>query len=130
MDRYDAEVAPAPADWLALDEGERVLLVEQYHRDARIPMPKRARHLHATIHTIVENQLALDSEAIVRSTLARLMKDGLTRHDAIHAIGSVLAEYLNDLMHAENAPPDTSHAPYYASLEQLTVEKWRKGEGQ
>ena len=128
MDYYDAEVAPAPEEWLALDEGERVLLVEQYHRDARTPMPKRARHLHATIHTIVENQLVLDSQIIVRSTLERLMKDGLARHEAIHAIGAVLAEYLYDLMHTENTPPDSSHAPYYAALEQLTVEKWRKGE--
>ncbi|MBI1991284.1 MAG: hypothetical protein HYS65_16535 [Betaproteobacteria bacterium] len=111
MDHYDPEIAPAPQEWLALDEGERVL---------------RARHLHATIYVIVENQLALDDQTIVRSTLDRLMDDGLTRHEAIHAIGSVLAEHIYDLLHTESAAPDPL-APYYAALQQLTAEKWRDG---
>ena len=36
--------------------------------------------------------------------------------------------FLYDLMRTKDAPPDTSHAPYYDALEQLTVEKWRNGE--
>jgi len=126
MDHYDPEAAPAPAEWLALDESERILLIEQYHRDARIRLPKSARHLHAVIHAIVENQLALEDQTIVRSTLELLMKDGLTRHDAVHAIGSVLAEHVYDVLHKEGAATD-AHAPYYAALKQLTVEKWRDG---
>ena len=126
MDRYDPEVAPDSREWLALDEGERLLLVEDYHRDARISMPRRARRLHATIHTIVENQLALEDQTIVRATLQRLMKAGLTRHDAIHAVGSVLSEHIYDLLHMESLPAE-GHAPYYAALQQLTVEKWRGG---
>jgi len=126
MDRYDPEVAPDSREWLALDEGERLLLVEEYHRDARISMPRRARRLHAAIHTIVENQLALEDQTIVRATLQRLMKAGLTRHDAIHAVGSVLSELIYDLLHMESLPAE-GHAPYYAALQQLTVEKWRGG---
>jgi hypothetical protein len=124
MDRYDPEVAPDSREWLALDEGERLLLVEEYHRDARISMPRRARRLHATIHTIVENQLVLEDQTVVRATLQRLMKAGLTRHDAIHAVGSVLSEHIYDLLHMESLPAE-GHAPYYAALQQLTVEKWR-----
>jgi len=124
MDRYDPEVAPDSREWLALDEGERVLLVEEYHRDARMSMPRRARRLHATIHTIVENQLALEDQTIVRATLQRLMEAGLTRHDAIHAVGSVLSEHIYDLLHMESLPTE-GHAPYYAALQQLTAEKWR-----
>ena len=126
MERYDPEVAPDAKEWLALDEGERTLLIEQYHRDARIELPKRTRPLHAIIHTVVENQLALDDQAIVRGTLERLMRDGLARHLAVHAIGSVMIEYLNDLLRA-NAPSTDGHAPYYAALQQLTAEKWRDG---
>jgi len=126
MDPYNPDIAPAPHEWLILDESERVSLIEEYHRTARIPLPRKARHLHATIHCIVENQLALEDQAIVRSTLARLMKDGLTRHEAVHAVGSVLAEHIYDLLHKKVAAPD-AHAPYYAALEQLTVEKWRDG---
>lgn len=126
MDRYDPEVAPNSRDWLALDEGERVLLVEEYHRVARISLPRRARRLHATIHTIVENQLALEDQTIVRATLQRLMEAGLTRHEAIHAVGSVLTEHIYDLLHAQSLPAE-GHAPYYAALQQLTIEKWRGG---
>jgi hypothetical protein len=127
MDRYDPEVAPDSREWLALDEGERLLLVEEYHRDARISMPSRARRLHAAIHTIVENQLALEDQTIVRATLERLMEAGLTRHNAIHAVGSVLSEHIYDLLHMESLPAE-GHAPYYAALQQLTVEKWRGGD--
>ena len=126
MDRYDPEAAPDSAEWLALDESERLLLVEDYHRDARISMPRRARLLHATIHTIVENQLALEDQTIVRATLQRLMEAGLTRHEAIHAVGSVLAEHIQVLLHAQSLPAE-GHAPYFAALQQLTAEKWRGG---
>ena len=126
MNRYDPEVAPDSREWLALDEGERLVLVEDYHRDARISMPRRARRLHAAIHTIVENQLVLEDQTIVRATLQRLMEDGLTRHDAIHAVGSVLSEHIYDLLHMESLPAE-GHAPYYAALQQLTAENWRGG---
>jgi|SRR6266513_1536269 len=119
MERYDPKVAPDSKEWLALDEGERTLLVEQYHRDARIELPKRARSVHAMIHTVVENQLALDNQMIVRGTLVRLMRDGLARHQAVHAIGSVLIEYVHDLLHAK-IPSTDDHASYYAALQQLS----------
>src|SRR5438132_9770600 len=96
MDRYDPEVAPSAEAWLALDEAERIQLVEAYHRDARAEIPRKARRLHASIHTVVENQLALNDEPVVRA-LARLRTEGLSRHDAVHAIGSVVAKWLYDL---------------------------------
>ena len=126
MERYDPKIAPDSKEWLALDEGERALLVEQHHRDARIELPKRARSVHAMIHTVVENQLALDDQTIVRRTLERLMRDGLARHQAVHAIGSVLIEYVHDLLHSKT-PSTGDHAPYHAALQQLTPEKWRDG---
>ncbi|MBI3000939.1 MAG: DUF1841 family protein [Deltaproteobacteria bacterium] len=123
MERYDPEMAPAAEDWLSLDEGERILLVEAHHRDARIPLPKGARKLHASIHVVVENQLASNDEPVVRA-LARLTKEGLSRHDAVHAIGSVVAEEIYDLLKLQDAP-DTAHARYYAALERLTAATWR-----
>ena len=120
-------MTPDPQTWLALDEGERNFLVEDFHRQARIYLPKSARALHAAIHVIVENQLALADQVIVRATLQRLMDAGLTRHDAVHAIGSVLAEHTYNILHGESDTMD-DHADYYAALQQLTVEKWRHGE--
>lgn len=87
MNRYEPSKTPDSAEWLALDEQERVALVEEFHRRARVDLPNVK--LHATMHVVVENQLALNDEPVVRG-LARLIKEGLTRHDAIHAIGSVV----------------------------------------
>lgn len=91
MIRYDPSQTPDPAEWLELDEQERVDRVERYHRRARIDLPNLT--LHATIHVAVENQLAADDEPAVRA-LVRLMKEGLSRHDAVHAIGSLVAEQI------------------------------------
>ncbi len=123
MERYDPEMTLAAEEWLETDEGERIQLVEEYHRDARIPLPKRTRRLHASMHVIVENQLAANDEPVVRA-LVRLMKEGLSRHDAVHAIGSLVAEEVYDLL-KEHDPPETAHARYYAAIERLTAATWR-----
>ena len=123
MDRYNPEAPPDAEDWLALDEGERIQLVEWYHRDARVDLPKAARTLHASMHVVVENQLALNDAPVVRA-LARLMKEGLSRHDAVHAIGSLVAEHIYDLLKHKDAP-ETARARYYAAVERLTVATWR-----
>lgn len=62
----------------------------------------------------------------VRRTLLRLMGEGLDRHEAIHAIGSVLAGHLNDLLRSRDtlASPEESNAAYFDELERLTAEDW------
>ena len=125
MKRYDPDVPPVSKEWLALDDDEKAFLVEQYHREARVKLPKRARGLHAVIHVVVENQVALEDQTVVIETLARLISEGLTRHEGIHAIGSVLVGYMHDLFN-EKEPPSEQHARYYAALQDLTVQKWRE----
>ncbi|WP_051380503.1 hypothetical protein [Bradyrhizobium sp. WSM1743] len=66
-----------------------------YHRRAGIRLPRDKAH--AIFHVIVENQIA-DPELPVRSTAQRLMSEGLDRHEAIHAIGLVLAGHMNELV--------------------------------
>jgi hypothetical protein len=121
MDRYDPSQAPHAIEWLELDEQERTLLVEQQHRRARIQLPNLK--LHATIHVVVENQLAANDEPVVRA-LARLRKEGLSRHEAIHAIGSVVAEYIFDALKTPSTP-EAMRAHYYAAVERLTAAKWQ-----
>lgn len=91
MTTYDPEKDLQADEWLALDEAARVDAVEAYHQRQRIRLPNAT--LHATIHTVVENQIAL-GEGVVVETLARLRSEGLTRHEAVHAIGSVLTEQI------------------------------------
>ena len=126
MDRYDPLAAPASEQWLALDESERIALVESYHRRARAVLPNRTAH--ATFHAIVENQAALGDETPVRRTLARLVEEGVDRHEAIHAVAAALAEHMFDLFRAAS-PPSNPNASYFAALEKLTVESWRKTYG-
>lgn len=45
--------------------------------------------LHASLHTVVESQLTDASTPFVARTLERLVHEGLTRHEAIHAIADV-----------------------------------------
>ena len=122
MHQYDPERAPNPEEWLALNEQERFGIAEHYHREARIKLPNLSAH--AIFHAIVENQIAEGLEPVVRA-MARLAKEGLTRHDAVHAIGFVLANHINDLFKSKD-DATTSQARYDAAVERLTAKSWRK----
>ncbi len=119
MDFYDPDDGPDPQAWLEFDEGERIILVEDYHRQARIRLPNIT--VHATVHVIVENQVAMRLPAVVK-TLARLRAEGLDRHEAIHAIGFVLVQHLQQQL---AAPVDNPNPTYHASLEKLSAAQFR-----
>jgi hypothetical protein len=126
---YDPFTEPDPQRWLALGEQQRIDLVEAYHRRAKIHPPRA--EVHAVIHVVVENQIA-DPELPVRRIAQRLMSEGLDRHQAVHAIGSVLAGYINDLAREakserERGDVESDADPnqaYFAELESLTAEEW------
>ena len=89
LSSYDPNAAPDPQEWLALDEGERIMLCEDHHRSPSCDHPLAPNpQLHAAIHNIVENQIALGDETPVAENVDRLVRDGLSRHDAVHAIGT------------------------------------------
>jgi hypothetical protein len=120
---YDPLVAPAPEEWLAMDEHERIQLVMDFHRRARISLPNA--RAHAIAHAVVESQIAEGDALPVRRTLDRLMTEGLDRHDAIHAIGFVLFGHMNELLKADRVEGDPN-LPYFAELERLTAAEWRR----
>ena len=122
IDRYDPLETPDPREWLDLDEGERLRLVEDFHRRARVRLPNAK--VHAVMHAIIENQIALGDEIPVQRTAQRLMDEGLDRHDTIHAIGSVLVGHMFDLTR-QPATDDDPNQPYFAELEHITAESWR-----
>jgi len=67
VQEYNPDVAPNAEQWLDTEAFDRLMVLERYHRDARIDLPKSARRLHATFHVIVENQLAMNDEPVVRA---------------------------------------------------------------
>lgn len=127
MNHYDPEIQPDSTAWLALSEQERIDLVEEYHRKARIELPNI--RVHAVFHAIIENQIAEGLESVIRA-MARVAKEGLSRHDAIHAISAVCAEHLFDIMKSNDQEgTDKTHARYDAAVERLTAKSWRKHYG-
>jgi hypothetical protein len=120
---YDASKAPDPQEWLELDELERLDLVISYHKLAKLPVGENNR-LHAAAHVIVENQAAMGDATVVPATLARLMREGLDRHDSIHAIGSVLVGIFFDVTKDPGKQIDIN-AAYGRELSELTAASWR-----
>ena len=121
--RYDPHEHINSDDWLALDESERTGLVVRYHRRQRIQLPNET--VHALIHVIVENQVALGDAFPAKGVLFRLMSEGLDRHEAVHAVGSVLSETFFRAMSGENVTGDLN-ADYVEKLKALSAESWRK----
>lgn len=119
---YDPLNAPDPDDWQAMDEQERMMLVTAYHRQAGVALPNE--QAHAAIHAIVENQIALGDETSAPATLERMMREGLDRHEAIHAVGSVLVDFMQALVREDAAPGATER--YNEELEKLTAAEWLK----
>ena len=78
---YDAEIEPDADDWLATDEQRRIDVIEHYHRREGIEVERP--QLHATMHAIVENQIAEGDRLPVRRILLRLMSRG-TRSSRSH----------------------------------------------
>ncbi|MGI9501484.1 MAG: DUF1841 family protein [Geminicoccaceae bacterium] len=120
MDAYDPLTPPSIDDWTELDESERLDLVLTYHQRQGDDLPNP--DAHAVVHVIVENQVALADETPVAAVMARLMQEGLDRHDAIHAIGYVLAGTLHAATQDKSEADPTS--AYYRELMQLTADKW------
>jgi hypothetical protein len=106
--------------WSAFSEDKQIELVRDYHRRSGVKIPNA--NLHAATHVIVENQILLGDETPVAATLQRLLSEGLSRHDAVHAIGSVLAPVLVDILRGEIR--SEVNLVYYQELQKLTAESW------
>ena len=118
--KYDPDRAPETSWWSSLTENEQIAAAEDHHRRAGIKLPRP--QIHAATHVIVENQVLLGDETPVAATFERLLREGLSRHDAVHAIGSVLAPVMVEIMQSEiSGDPNLT---YYQRLEELTAEGW------
>ena len=119
-----------PDDWLATDEQRRLDVIERYHRYEGFEVERAGAH--AALHAIVENQIAEGDRLPVGRILLRLTAEGLDRHEAIHAIASVLAVHISEQLRESGPrtrPPGQQSdrdfiASYFSELEKLTAEGW------
>lgn len=121
-DSYDPDRGPKRERWSALDEAYQIRIVQAYHRRQRVRLPKP--RVHATLHVVVENQLAIP-EPVVVETCARLRGEGLSRHEAIHAIAQVLIGHIHDILTGKRREVTDVNEPYFEELKSLTAEIWR-----
>lgn len=125
MKTYNPLQAPDSEEWLALDEYERINLVEDYHRESGDEVPEGSETIHATIHVMVENQFVLDDQPVF-AVVAKLIRQGLDRHEAIHAVGAVLSEDLFDMQRG-GIDETWNQESYNKRLQKLTAKRWRRG---
>ncbi len=120
--RYNPRTAPNAARRLEADETEKHLAVLGYHRRARIQLP--SEQVHAVIHTVVENQVTTGDETPVAEAIQRLREQGLSRHEAIHAVGTVLAGHMWELTQGEVAATEDPNIAYFEEVRTLSAQKW------
>jgi len=125
MEKYNPAESIDSVGWLDLGEAERIELVRAFHEDLEDEMPDDALSIHASVHVVVENQIAMGVE-LVPETLAKLTRQGLDRHEAIHAIGAIVAEDIFGIVNGNSQ--EFSPKKYRRKLEKITAKRWRKGQ--
>jgi hypothetical protein len=99
----------------------RIAAVRSSHDDdgdhPEMPNPT----MHAVMHVVVENQLAAGEPPEAAATLARLIAAGVSRHAAIHAVASVVAEEMFAVMKGARAYDREAAA---RRLERLRPTEW------
>lgn len=124
LDAYDPNIAPDPEAWLALSEAEQIDLIQAYHEDEGVELEDEAMLIHAGLHATVESQAAAGLEP-VQETLDRLMREGLGRHDAIHALAAIIGDELFNIAAGKQRSHDPKH--YRKRLKKLSARKWLQG---
>ena len=119
LTKYDPNRAPDPKRWRAQNEMDLLEIVQRYHRRERIWLP--SEHAHAALHVMVENQVALGDATPVAAAVQRLMDEGFSRHDAIHAVGAVLNKHM---YRAQSTGVPVSREAYYDDIRAVTKESW------
>jgi hypothetical protein len=119
LTKYDPDRAPDPERWRAQNEMELIDIVQRYHRREGIWLA--SERAHAALHVMVENQIALGEATPVGAAVDRLMSEGMSRHDAIHAVGAVLNKHVYQA-HSTGVP--VSREAYYDDIRAVTRESW------
>lgn len=125
MKDYDPSKQISSDEWLELEEFERISLVRTFHEKLDDGLSEDALEMHTMFHVIVENQLAEKVE-FIPETIAKLTRQGLDRHEIIHAIAAIVSEDILDLWKGNKKA--FSPKQYRRKLEKITAKRWSKGQ--
>lgn len=101
----------------------RDTVVKEHAKNPHPGLEREHLRAHLLIHEMVEKQLAENDPPEVGRVLHRMLANGLSRHEAVHAIGVVVArEALAMLKQGRELDKQV----YVRELQSLTVEKYRK----
>lgn len=123
MLKYDPMIPPDPEPWMEADEFERMDAVMRCHQKLRVKLPNE--YLHAIIHAIIETQVILGAETPVAAKILQLQAEGLDRHEAIHAVGSALTQYIWKARQIEKKEGVDWQERYFEEVRAMTAQKWK-----
>lgn len=122
MADYDVSKPLPAAEWLALDEAQRVALVRESHERTKSPVGQ-SPDAHASIHVAVEDRLAAGDPAAV-AAYDRFAAAGIGRHVIVHALASVVARHI--MLMLEKGPNAVSDAESTADFDALDPAQFQK----
>ena len=128
MRSYTPSIPPIAQEWLATEEIDRIRLVREYHQSSDDELDDSgdsSLEIHSAIHVLVENQIAMGVE-LLPETMAKLIRQGLHRHDALHAIGAIISEDIFEILKGNGK--EFSPKTYRRKLEKITAKRWKKGQ--
>ena len=123
--KYDPRQAVDAEVWNASDDDAKLEAVLRFHRRERHPLPKDRARAHALFHIVIENQIAMGGEYVAQAVLERLIGEGLDRHQAVHAMASVMTDHVYNAS-KWGGPGAEFGGEYTRKLTQLTAEGWRR----
>jgi hypothetical protein len=111
---YDPERPPDSRAWLTLELEERVRLVESY--ELSVAPKASAVETNPWLYVLVENYIAQGADHVLKA-MDRLQTQGLSRHEAVRAIASVV-------MNWERKSRDEG-GELNAAINALSADTWR-----
>jgi hypothetical protein len=120
---YDLANPPSADEWLALDESERIRLVEAAHQRTRSPVGQNP-NAHATIHVMVENQLA-EGKPAPTAAYQRFIAAGVDRHTTIHALSSVVTRHMLTMLETQTPVDEATAARDFDALDPAAFKRKR-----
>ncbi|MGI2029721.1 hypothetical protein [Endozoicomonas acroporae] len=126
MKYYNPDKPLNISEWLVLDDAQRKILVYNFHESIGAEFQDDgALTMHSYMHVVVENQIAANVD-LVSETVTKLVRQGLSRHEALHAISAIIVEDIFDML--KGSKSEFCLKKYRRKLEKITAKRWRKGQ--